>query len=140
MFKKDALDFTGNTIHNFGKVAPGARVKVLPPRYFVHHFNAYTAKSYLEAMDRYTDIQGGEARATPGLLRLTLSTLKTIVVHQLFRGGYKGGHASAFLTAQLVYYNWLNAMKLYENNNHLDRGAIERKNDVFRDEILKTVK
>jgi hypothetical protein len=139
IFKKHSIDFTGNTIHNFGKVAPGARIKTLSSRYFVHHFNAYTAKSYIEAIDRYTDIESSEDRPAPTLLRLMLSTGKLIVVNML-RGGYKGGRTTAFLIAQLAYYRWLNAMKLYERNNGLDRGAIELKNDAFRDDILRSLK
>ena len=139
IFKKDSIDFTGNKIHFFGKVAPGARIKKLPLKYFIRHFNAYMAKTYIHAIDRYTDTQSAEGGPTPTVLRLLLSTGKLIIVNTL-RGGYKGRRTPVFLIVQAIYYRWLNAMKVYERNNGLDRDAIELKNDVFRDDILRSLK
>jgi len=34
IFKKDAIDFTGNKIHCFGKVVPGSRIHRLPAAFF----------------------------------------------------------------------------------------------------------
>jgi len=137
IFKKDAIDFTGNTIHNFGKVAPGARVHQLPLNYFVHHFISNTAKSYLHVMDRYTDTESAEKRTVPGILRLFLSSFKTIVLNLILRRGYKAGMPAYCLVVNMVYYRWLSSMKLYERDENLDRMMIEQKNDVFRQRILQ---
>ena len=139
VFRKDSIDFNGNKIHSFGRVDPKARIHELPLEHYVHHFISNTAKSYLHAMDRYTDIERTEDRPVPSMIRLILSGGKTIAGNLLFRRGYKAGTAGHFLVAQMVYYQWLSAMKLYERKALLDRGTIERKNDVFRDQILRSL-
>ena len=138
IFKKDSIDFTGNKIHLFGRVVPGARIYRLPPKYFVHHFISNTVASYFKAMDRYTDIESTENRPLPGMLHLMLSGAKTIVGNLLFRRGYKAGTPGYFLIIQMVYYHWLSAMKLYEREALLNRDSIERKNDIARDQILQS--
>jgi glycosyltransferase involved in cell wall biosynthesis len=140
VFKKNAIDFTGNIIHNFGKTTPAARICTLPRNFFVHHFISNTAKSYLHIMDRYTDTESTEERPVPSILRLLLSNLKTMALNLLLRRGYKAGIPAYFLVAQMIYYRWLAAMKLYERDQSLDRTMIERKNDAFRDRILQALK
>jgi glycosyltransferase involved in cell wall biosynthesis len=139
VFRKDSIDFTGNKIHLFGRVVPGTRIHELPSEYFVHHFISNTAKSYLQVMDRYTDVESTEDRPEPSMLRLILSGGKMIARNLLFSRGYRAGTAGYFLIAQMLYYQWLSAMKLYEKKTSLDRGAIELKNDVFRDQILRSL-
>lgn len=140
VFKKDAIDFSGNKIHHFGTVTPGARIYTLPLKYFVHHFISNTAKSYLHVMDRYTDTESTEERSAPGILRLLLSTGKIIIVNLLLGRAYKAGMPAYFLIAQMVYYRWLSAMKLYEKHTNLDRDVIECRNDAFRDQILQSMR
>jgi glycosyltransferase involved in cell wall biosynthesis len=137
IFKKDAIDFKGNKIHHFGKVTPGARVLKLPLDSFVHHFISNTAKSYIQVMDRYTDVESTEDRSVPSISRLILSTGKIIAVNFLLRRGYRGSMPSCSLIAQMIYYRWLGAMKLYERAEGLNRETIELKNDEFRDRILR---
>jgi hypothetical protein len=136
IFKKDAIDFSGNKIHCFGKITPGSRIHQLPLEYFVHHFISNTAKSYLGSMDRYTDTERLEDRQVPGTLRLILSGLKMIGLNVFLRRGYRAGLPGYFLVANTVYYRWLSTMKLYEKKACLDRDVIEQKNDIFRNRIL----
>lgn len=139
VFKKDAIDFSGNKIHCFGQVTPGSRTLELALNYFVHHFISNTAKSYLGSMDRYTDTESTEDRPVPGVFRLTLSGVKTIVLNVLRRRGYRAGMPAYFLVANMVYYRWLSTMKLYEKKFSLNRDVIEQKNDAFRDRILESL-
>lgn len=136
IFKKDAIDFTGNSIHRFGRVAEGAKTLELPLQHFVHHFISNTAKTYLHTMDRYTDQECAEERPVPGILRLVLASAKLIVLNSRIRGGSKARVSSSYLVAQMLYYRWLSAMKLYEKASKLDRKMIEAKNDLHRDRIL----
>ena len=140
IFRKNSIDFTGNKIHLFGRVDPKARIHKLPLKHYVHHFISNTAKSYLHALDGYTDVESTEDRPVPSMLRLILSGGKMIAGNLLFRGGYKAGTPGFFLVVQMVYYRWLSAMKLYERKALLDRGAIELRNDVFRDQILRSLR
>lgn len=138
IFKKDCIDFTGNKIHQFGRVMPGARICMLPLEHFVHHFISNTAKSYLNAMDRYTDIESTEDRLEPRISRLCLSSAKVLITNLPFRKGYRAGMPGYFLIAQMLYYRWLSAMKVYEKKQQLDRDEIESENNIHRDRILQS--
>jgi glycosyltransferase involved in cell wall biosynthesis len=140
IFHKNSIDFTGNKIHCFGRVVPGTRICTLPLKYYVHHFISNTAKTYLHVIDRYTDTESTEDRPVPSIPRLILSTGKIIVTNLLLRRAYKAGMSAYFLIAQMVYYRWLSAMKLYERREGLDRSTIELRNDAARDEILQSLR
>ncbi|HEV2647070.1 MAG TPA: glycosyltransferase [Acidobacteriaceae bacterium] len=140
IFRKECIDFTGNKIHCMGKAVPGSRICKFPPERFVHHFISNTAKSYLQAMDRYTDIESTEDRPVPTKLRLVGSAIKTVFLQLVYHRGYKGGMPAYFLVCQMVYYRWLSAMKIYEMNLAINRDAIESKNDSVRDQILQSLK
>jgi glycosyltransferase involved in cell wall biosynthesis len=139
IFRKNAIDFSGNKLHCFGRVVPGTRIHKLPLKHFVHHFISNTAKSYLHAMDRYTDMENMEDRAPLSLLRLFVSTAKTIILNVLIRRGYRGRTPGCLLMCNIVYYRWLSAMKNYEKRLHLDRDVIELRNDQLRDHILRSL-
>jgi len=140
VFKKDAIDFTGNKIHCFGQVVPGSRICTIPGNHFVHHFISNTAKAYLHVMDRYTDTESMEERVAPSLTRLLLSGCKTVLLNVFVRRGYQGGMPAYFLVANMIYYRWLSGMKLYERKQGLDRTVIESKNDSVRDRILEALR
>jgi glycosyltransferase involved in cell wall biosynthesis len=136
IFRKDAIDFAGNTIHAFGRVVPGMRVETLPLEYSVHHFISNTAKAYLQVMDRYTDTEVSEDRPPPNAFRLLGVTLKILLLNFIIRRGFRGGAPSLYLIANIAYYRWLSGMKQYERRFGLVREEIERKNDQYRDRIL----
>ncbi|QNI37171.1 glycosyltransferase [Edaphobacter albus] len=140
IFKKDSIDFNGNKIHQFGRVMPSARICSLPLEHFVHHFISNTAKSYLHAMDRYTDTESTENRPVPRISGLCLSSAKMLINSLLFRRGYRAGMPGYFLLAQMLYYRWLSAMKVYEEDQQLDRDRIESKNNIHRDRILQSLR
>jgi glycosyltransferase involved in cell wall biosynthesis len=140
IFRKDAISFEGNKLHNFGRPISGARILELPRTYFVHHFISNTAKSYLSVMDRYSDMESMEKRPAPSVGRLVASTLKLIVLNFIFRRGYRARTPGLFLMCNIIYYRWLSAMKAYESHLALDRESIERGNDGVRDCILETFK
>ncbi|WP_420223958.1 glycosyltransferase [Pigmentiphaga litoralis] len=140
IFKPHAIDFSGNVIHSFGRVmVQSSRIKLLPDKYYVHHFISNVAKSYILTMDRYTDLH-----AAPGLsrspLRLLASSFKLAFVQFVKNGGWKAGRAGAFLTANCAFYHWMLSMKSFELRHGIDRDEIERINDTTRDRILFEMK
>ena len=139
IFRKNSIDFRGNTLHHFGHPVSGSRVHSLPQKYFVHHFISNTATSYLKVMDRYTDMENSSDVPMPSLLRLVVATFKAAVLNLVFRRGYKSAPAY-LLGANVIYYRWLSAMKSYEKSLQLSRTAIEEKNDAFRDRILSSLR
>ncbi len=139
VFKKDAIDFTGNTIHHFGRVTvPDSQILALDGRkYFVHHFISNTAKTYLRVMDGYTDIQA--ARTAPrSATRTLLGMVRTVASNYLLRGGYKAGLPGFFFALQFAYYVALLNMKRYELDHNLSFGTIEGCNNAARDQLLST--
>lgn len=138
VFKKSAIDFRGNTIHNFGKVVVSSdRICQLDENYFVHHFISNTAKTYLASIDRYTDIEAGEAGRTGGIFTMIAAPLRMFIKNFVLMQGYKGGLPVFFLVFQMVIYRWLAVMKLYEVNNKVSRSSIEAINDAVRDDLLR---
>jgi len=138
IFKKDAIDFSGNEIHGFGRVVVlSDRVKELPDSYYVHHFISNTAKSYLLTMDRYTDIEKPVVVSWRNFIKLPLAQIKLIWLNYIVRHGYKAGVPGFMLCLHMTYYSWLKAMKSWEYGNDISRDCIEARNDHYRDCILK---
>jgi len=140
IFKKDAIDFTGNTIHNFGVVTvPESRILFLDKKkYYVHHFNSYTAKKYLSTIDRYTDIEAGRMSKTEktSMATILIRSLKILIGNYWIRGAYKAGLPGLFVVMEMIYYRWLVEMKLYEAQGSLHIARIEELNDSVRRQIV----
>lgn len=136
-FRKEAIDFTGNQIHHFGKPAvPESRILLLDDkRHFVHHFISNTAKTYLRSMDGYTDIESRRDRPL-GAGRTLMRMLKTFVNNYVLRKGYKAGLPGLYMVIQSVYYEALVNMKRYETAHQLSFDTIEVANNQARDRIL----
>jgi glycosyltransferase involved in cell wall biosynthesis len=145
IFKKDAIDFSENTIHRFGTVTvPDSQICYLNMRhYFVHHFNSYNARTYLRTMDRYSDIEAESASsrqrhppASPSAVAVVAGSFKIFVKNYLWGGGYKAGAAGLFVVLAVIYYRWLVNLKIYEGQHALDVAGIEKLNDDVRTKIL----
>lgn len=136
-FRLNAIDFTGNTIHNFGRttVPESAIVDLDPDKYFVHHFISNTAKSYMRSIDGYTDIEATHTRASP-IAILFLRVVKNFCTNFFLRRGYKAGKAGVYLGLQMAYYDFLLGMKAYEREQDISTGSIEREHDQIRDALL----
>ncbi len=139
VFKKDAIDFRGNTIHHFGRTTvPDSQILTLDARtHFVHHFISNTAKTYLRVMDGYTDIQATRTTARSAT-RMLLGMIRTVASNYLLRGGYKAGLPGFFFALQFAYYIALLNMKRYELDHDLSFGTIEGRNNAARDRLLSS--
>jgi glycosyltransferase involved in cell wall biosynthesis len=136
IFKKDAIDFTGNKIHHFGRVlVPSDRIKIEPENIFVHHFISNTAKSYVNSLDRYTDIEAENDIKSDAFL-VILKGLRSSLWNYFVRGAYKAGPPGLYICILMVFYPLLAMMKRYEKRMRIDRVEIERLHDIKRDAIL----
>lgn len=137
LFRKDAIDFAGNTIHRFGRITvPEERIHYADRRrYIVHHFISNTAQTYLRSYDRYTDVEATHDDP-PHPLALIARSMKTFLGNYLLRGGYKAGREGFYFSAQMIYFDWLLAMKRFERQQGYNVAGIERRNNVRRDAIL----
>lgn len=140
-FKKNAIDFTGNVIHQFGKACvPDAEICYLSSsRYFIHHFISNNAKSYLASLDRYTDIEAEKAKPVC-LIRMLLSMVRSFIGHYFLKGGYRSGRAGAYLAIQVSLYTFLLSVKAYERTKGLNVQSIEALNNQTRDHLLEEIK
>lgn len=136
-FKKDAIDFTGNVIHSFGRATvPESDIVYLDPeRYFVHHFISNTAKSYMGSLDRYTDIESAHTEPMRPL-QMILRMMRGFLGHYFLRGGRHAGRAGVYLGLQTSMYTLMLAMKAYERVHGLTTQTIEARNNRIRDELL----
>jgi glycosyltransferase involved in cell wall biosynthesis len=137
-FKKDAVDFRGNVIHQFGKPSvPESEICYLDPdRYFVHHFISNTAKSYMASLDRYTDIESAHTEPMPPV-KMLLRMARGFLGHYFVKGGRKAGRAGVYLGLQMAFYTLLLTMKSYERVHKLDTKSIEDRNNSKRDSLLR---
>ncbi len=141
LFRKDAIDFTGNEIHCFGRATvPESSILVLDPKkYFIHHFISNDAKSYVRTIDSYTEIQASRA-ALKGCGAMIAHALKGFLANYLLRKGYRAGLPGLFIALQMVYYEFLLNMKAYEIRHGLNVAAIEDKNNAVRDTLLSNLR
>lgn len=137
-WKKGAIDFVKNPIHGMGKATvANEKIYKMPDRYFIHHFSSYTAKSYINTLNRYTDteVEFCENYDT-SLYGVIKQFIKRILKNYLFDGGYKAGYAGLGSVLMTLSYEWMRNIKIYEKQNGLNRDVIESKNNIIRDDIL----
>ena len=136
-FKKDAIDFRGNTIHHFGTpTVPDSAIAYLnPDKYFVHHFISNTAKSYMGSLDRYTDVESAHTRPMRPV-KMLMRMARGFLGHYFLKGGYKAGRAGVYLGLQTAMYTLMLSMKAYEREHDLSTRTIEIRNNQIRDELL----
>jgi len=138
VFKKNAIDFSTNTIHHFGTVTvPDNQIRQLgASKYFVHHFMANDAKSLLGSMDRYTDVDARSFTGSLSSIALIAKLLKTFLVEYFFRGAWRNGFTGLAFVLQHLYYKCLVSMKGYELSHSLNNGGAEELNDKRRSALL----
>lgn len=140
IFRKDAIDFNGNKIHGFGKsTVLENRIKFLPKNFFVHHFISNTAKSYLAAMDRYTDIEADEGPNQAHFSIAALRSAKRFLGNYFIRGAFKAGEGGFYLAFLASFYPILAHMKRHEAKTHLTRTEIEYLNNIKRKSIVSNI-
>lgn len=138
LFRKDAIDFTGNVIHHFGRITvPDDLVyHADPKRFFVHQFISHSTGTMLGNLDRYSDIEAQRGSA-PRPMRMIVGLLRTFVVNYIVRRGYRAGREGFFYCFYNLIYDIFLAMRRFEREHGYDRIAIERRNDRWRDAILR---
>lgn len=139
-FKKDTIDFRNNRIHEFGRITvPKERVYFMPQHYFVHHLIANTAGSYVETIQRYTDMEC-QMRSPQELNRslsyLLLLPLKAIWSDFFLKGGMKGGRQALHLSILMSIYSLLRAIKGFETQEGLTKEEIAKRNREIAERLL----
>lgn len=137
-YKKTAIDFTGNKIHQFGvPVVPENRIYQMPSNLFVHHLVSNTVDAYLHTFLRYSTMDA-EQNEGPAFnpKRLMLLPIRLILKQILFRGAWKAGLAGSYMAAHQILYSLLVYMKTHEPRELRTTDAIIRKNSEIAASIL----
>ena len=138
LFRKDAIDFTDNIIHHFGRITvPDSRVyHVSPNTYFVHQFISHSTGTMLGNLDRYSDIEARRGKARHPF-RIFIGIFKTFIVNYLMRGGYRAGREGFFYCLYNLVYDIFLGMRRFEVQRGYHRSSIEYLNNRWRDDILR---
>lgn len=138
-FKRHAIDFSNNKIHGMGKpMISEDRIYKMESCFYIHHFSNYTAASYLNTINRYTEEEAlGYEKTNFSLSKVLFLFIKRIIKNYFFDKGYKLGQTGLNAILMTICYEWVKQVKIYENSNNLTRRTIEDKNDRIRDFILQ---
>lgn len=141
VFKKSAIDFRDNTIHNFGRTLVGDdRVYKMPPEKFIHHLIGNTTASYLNTVNRYTDLEittKPAAEMNKPVFYFLFLPIKTIWQDYFVKGGRKAGRPGLALSVLMLIYLLTKALKGYEALCRMDAAWIAQKNQDTVNELLR---
>ena len=142
-FKKAAIDFRNNTIHNFGRIIVAeTSVYRIPSNKYVHHLISNTVASYLTTISRYTDVETnrGSADGKRRTLRyFLLQPIKAIWGDYFLRGGRKAGQPAWTLSILVMMYGLITAMKAWERQHGFDSGRIAERYQQVTDALLQGI-
>lgn len=140
-FKKNCIDFRGNTIHNFGKITSSPkRVFKMHSRYYIHHLISNTTTSYIDTIQRYTEMEkvnrdhGQMTRSTAYVL---LVPFKAILMNYFLKGGRKAGRSALHLSVLMLIYSFIKILKGYDVQEGLTAEEIARRNRRIAEDILR---
>mgnify|MGYP003624216392 CR=1 FL=1 len=141
IFKVGAINFDGNKIHGFGKLSSDSiRVYDLPSDYYVHHFISNNIESYLNTINRYTNIESQQTLISSNIpMTFCRILLSAFINHFLLKKAYKAGMAGFALVCIQTFYSFTNIMKTFELKQGLINGEIEVLNNQYRDDILSQI-
>jgi glycosyltransferase involved in cell wall biosynthesis len=141
IFKVDAIDFEDNKIHGFGKLSSDSiQVYDLPSDDYVHHFISNNIESYLNTINRYTNIEAKQTKLSGNIPLLVGKSILSALINNYFRkGAYKAGLAGLALVCIQTFYTLTNILKSLEIREGLLDGEIEVSNNVKRDVILSVI-
>lgn len=139
IFKKEAISFSNNRIHHYGRaIVPQDRIYRLPSHFFIHHFISNTARSYLDAINKYTEVELLFPDKPKNIILMLVAYPFLMFVNNFIRKkGFKAGIAGLTLIFFMIIYHIVKIIKLYEESNELNILSIENSNNNFRDKILE---
>lgn len=141
-FRKDAIDFSNNTIHQVGKFAyhvKPSEVLYLSPidEYSVYHFSRDNTESIIRKFNNYTSIHAQSTSAKFIGLKIIFIPIYTFFSNYLFLGSFKYGLIGLIVSIQFAIYSFLTLSKAYEKSQNITLDSIERKFILEKEKILK---
>lgn len=139
-FRKGALTTTPD-IHDYLRVAPGARILDLPVRESMAlvHYNYTDVGHFLEKLNRYTDIEASSAleHGQPSSRPMALiAALREFVSRFVARRGYRDGWRGFYLAILMAGYRLVTAAKIEQLRRAGPRSDIEASYEQDADRLL----
>ncbi len=141
-FRKDAIDFFSNAIHQMGKFTSHVKpseILYLPPvdEYSVYHFSRYNTESVIRNFNSYSSLH---AQSTPKKfigLKIIFSPIYSFFLNYIFFGAFKYGLKGLIISIQFAIYSFLTLAKVYEKSQNITLDSIEEKFVLEKEKILK---
>ena len=128
-YRKDALDFSNNSVHErrFSSHVKPSEVLYLPPlnEYSVYHFSIYTTERLLNTLNVYSSFQA--KLISPRFLTIKLFFMPVIsffiyyFIGRLFTLGMRG----LIISVQFALYEFFTYSKAYEIKHNINFDSIE---------------
>ena len=139
MFRRGAVDFTGNIVHRLGVYSvDSSRVLKVPVKKLtsIWHMSAYNTDCLERSHNRYANL---EAIQRNKMLGQKFSGLRAIwkLVFFFFGtyiglGGFRGGWPGFFISVQIAYFKFSIEARLWEKDNNVDLGSIANEHEILR--------
>ena len=129
-FRKDALNFSNNTIHQMGKFSKHVKssdVLYLPPidEYSIFHFSRYITENLISNFNKYSSIHAKTTSSKFLNFRLITLPIYTFLSNYFLLGGFKYGMRGIMVSTQFAIYTFLTLSKVYENKHNINLESIE---------------
>ena len=144
MFRREAVDFTGNIVHRLGVYSVDrSRVLKVPVKKLtsIWHMSAYNTDCLERSHNRYANL---EAIQRNKMLGQKFSGLRAIwkLVFFFFGtyiglGGFRGGWPGFFISVQIAYFKFSIEARLWEKDNNVDLGSIANEHEILRNYLYK---
>lgn len=141
-FRKDAIDFSNNTIHQIGKFishVKSSEVLYLPPidEYSVYHFSRYNTESIIRNFNSYSSVHAQSTSTKFIGLKIIFIPIYSFFFNYLFFGSFKYGLRGLIVSIQFAIYSFLTLTKAYEKSQNITLDSIEKKFVSGKEKILK---
>jgi len=130
-FRKDAIDFSNNKIHQMGKfkahVKP-SEVLYLPPidEYCVYHFQTQTTETWLKNFNAYSNIHAQSISPKSLGFKILFDPLFSFLNHYFFDGAFRYGIEGFIVSVEFAFYSFMVLAKTYEIKNNITLNSEEK--------------
>lgn len=141
-FRKDALNFSDNTIHQMGKFASHIKpseVLYLPPvdEYSVYHFSRYNTESVIKNFNIYSSFHAQSTSEKFLGVKLIFIPIYTFLNIYFLLGAFQYGLKGFIVSVQFTIYSFLTLSKAYEKSQKINLNSIEKNFISGKEKILK---
>ncbi|MCA9371624.1 glycosyltransferase [Candidatus Woesebacteria bacterium] len=142
-FKKGALLFDKNIMHQRGRFAPDVKpsdILYLPPlpEYSVYHFSLYNTEKSLKTLNTYTNFHSQSVPRSFLVVRLIIRPIWSFIEHYFFGRLFLLGTKGFISAVQFSLYYFFTYAKAYELQHNITLENIERNFQKDKKKLLRS--